>query len=68
MEYSQLRVFLILFEVRNCPQVYVQPFKFSNIKECVQWGFTAVSSERAYAVLLPSSYGEGEKSLDELYL
>lgn len=38
MENRQLHAFffLILARVMNCPQVYVQPFKFSNKKEHVQ--------------------------------
>lgn len=37
MENGQLHAFfLILAKVMNCPQVYVQPFKFSNKKEYVQ--------------------------------
>lgn len=37
--------FLILAKVMNCPQAYVQPFKFSYKKEYEQWFFIAVGSE-----------------------
>lgn len=63
---SMLFFFLILAKVMNCPQVYVQPFKFNYKKEYVQWFFIAVSSEGKSVCSVGALLARKGKSLNEL--
>lgn len=49
----------------NCPQIYVQLFKFSNKKEYVQWFFIAVSSESKSICSVAALLARKGKSLNE---
>lgn len=65
MENGKLHAFLILAKVVNCPQVYVQPFKFSNKKEYVQWFFIDVSLESKSRGSVAALLARRGKSLNE---